>query len=93
MNKQKNILAVGSIAIDTLETPRGNCSDLLGGSASYFSVAASMLAPVKLVGVVGDQGKPCVVSLSNRAPESRTVDIPNLEVFKESSLPTCFNGH
>ena len=53
MNKQKNILAVGSIAIDTLETPMGSCHDVLGGSASYFSVAASLLAPVKLVGVVG----------------------------------------
>ena len=54
MNKGKTILAVGSIAIDALETPNGNRINLLGGSASYFSVAAGLLAPVKLIGVVGD---------------------------------------
>ena len=54
MNKGKIILAVGSIAIDTLETPNGNRKNLLGGSASYFSVSAGLLAPVKLIGVVGD---------------------------------------
>ncbi len=53
-NKGKTILAVGSIAIDTLETPNGNRKNILGGSASYFSVAAGLLAPVKLMGVVGD---------------------------------------
>ena len=54
MKKGKNILAVGSIAIDTIETPNGNRKNLLGGSALYFSIAAGLLAPVKLVGVVGD---------------------------------------
>ena len=54
MGKEKAILAVGSIAIDTLKTPKGNRDDLLGGSASYFSIAASLFAPVKMVGVVGD---------------------------------------
>ena len=54
MTKEKIILAVGSIAFDTLETPNGNRKDILGGSALYFSIAAGLLAPVKLVGVVGD---------------------------------------
>mgnify|MGYP002525059226 FL=1 len=54
MDKQKTILAVGSIALDTLETPHGNRQDLLGGSATYFSISAGLLAPVKLVGVVGN---------------------------------------
>ena len=53
MNKQKNILAVGSIALDTIMTPRGNRQNILGGSATYFSISAGLLAPVKLVGVVG----------------------------------------
>ena len=53
MNKQKNILAVGSIALDTLMTPRGNRQNILGGSATYFSISAGLLAPIKLVGVVG----------------------------------------
>ena len=54
MNKQKTILAVGSIALDTLETPHGTRQNILGGSATYFSISAGLLAPVKLVGVVGN---------------------------------------
>ena len=53
MDKGKTILAVGSIAIDTIETPNGNRKDLLGGSALYFAIAAGLLGSVKLVGVVG----------------------------------------
>ena len=54
MKEMKTILAVGSIAIDTLQTPNGNRDDILGGSATYFSLAAGLFAPVKLVGVVGN---------------------------------------
>ena len=54
MDKRKIILAVGSIAIDAVETPGGNRKDLLGGSASYFAISAGLFAPVKLAGVVGD---------------------------------------
>lgn len=49
-----SLLVVGSIALDTIETPFGRVEEALGGSATYFSLAASLLAPVRLVGVVGD---------------------------------------
>ncbi|MBI3932000.1 MAG: sugar kinase [Acidobacteria bacterium] len=49
-----SILVVGSVAFDTVETPFGKAEKVLGGSASFFSVAASFFAPVSLVGVVGD---------------------------------------
>jgi sugar/nucleoside kinase (ribokinase family) len=49
-----SILVVGSVAYDTVETPFGRAERVLGGSASFFSVAASFFAPVNLVGVVGD---------------------------------------
>ena len=49
-----SILVVGSVAYDTVETPLGRAERVLGGSASFFSVAASFFAPVNLVGVVGD---------------------------------------
>lgn len=49
----KPILAVGSVALDTIETPNDRQSEILGGSATFFVVAASMFAPVRLVGVVG----------------------------------------
>jgi sugar/nucleoside kinase (ribokinase family) len=49
-----SILVVGSVAFDTVETPFGRAERVLGGSASFFSVAASFFVPVKLVAVVGD---------------------------------------
>jgi sugar/nucleoside kinase (ribokinase family) len=51
--KAKPILAVGSIALDQIETPLGHRQNVLGGSATFFAVAASLFAPVRLVGVVG----------------------------------------
>lgn len=50
----KSILVVGSLAYDSIETPKGKIERTLGGSANYFSVAASLLAPVRVVGVVGE---------------------------------------
>ncbi|HSD27599.1 MAG TPA: PfkB family carbohydrate kinase, partial [Vicinamibacteria bacterium] len=48
------ILVVGSVAYDTVETPYGRAERVLGGSASFFAVAASFFSPVHVVGVVGD---------------------------------------
>jgi len=48
------VLVVGSIALDSLETPFGKRDDVPGGSATFFSTAASFFAPVQLVGVVGE---------------------------------------
>jgi sugar/nucleoside kinase (ribokinase family) len=50
-----SLLVVGSVAFDTVATRTGKRDEVLGGAASYVSVAASFLnAPVRLVGVVGD---------------------------------------
>ncbi|MSR01911.1 MAG: sugar kinase [Gemmatimonadetes bacterium] len=48
------LLVVGSVALDSIHTPFGETADALGGSAVFFSVAASLLAPVKVVGVIGN---------------------------------------
>ncbi|MCM8787081.1 MAG: PfkB family carbohydrate kinase [Candidatus Omnitrophica bacterium] len=48
-----SILVVGSIALDTVKTPYGLSKDILGGSATYFSISASFFSPVKLVAIVG----------------------------------------
>lgn len=48
-----SILVVGSLAYDTIETPWGRMENALGGSALYFSAAASHFSPVNVVGVVG----------------------------------------
>src|SRR6267143_6763345 len=47
------ILAVGSIAFDTIKTPYGKKERVLGGSATHFSLAASFFTEVRVVGVVG----------------------------------------
>src|SRR5919202_6915580 len=48
-----SVLVVGSVALDSVETPFGKADNVLGGSGTYFSASASHLAPVQLVGVVG----------------------------------------
>ncbi|MEJ2520396.1 MAG: hypothetical protein P8Y91_08650 [Desulfuromonadales bacterium] len=48
------ILVVGSVAFDSVETPFGKGDEVLGGSATYFSTAASFFTDVKLVAVVGE---------------------------------------
>jgi sugar/nucleoside kinase (ribokinase family) len=48
-----SILVVGSVAFDSIQTPFGQVTEALGGSATYFSYAASFFAPVRLVAVVG----------------------------------------
>jgi sugar/nucleoside kinase (ribokinase family) len=49
-----SLLVVGSVAFDGIETPYGKVDRTLGGAASYFALAASYFAPVRLVGIVGD---------------------------------------
>src|SRR5262245_32549510 len=70
-----SILVVGSVAYDTVETPFGRAERVLGGSASFFAVAASFFAPVNPVGVVGsDFGEEQL-----RAFRVRPIDLSGLE--------------
>jgi len=48
-----SLLVVGSVAFDAVETPFGKCDQMLGGSASHFSISASFFTDVNIVGVVG----------------------------------------
>jgi len=52
------ILVVGSVAFDSLETPSGKRERVLGGAATHFALAASFFAPVRVVGVVGEDFLP-----------------------------------
>jgi sugar/nucleoside kinase (ribokinase family) len=49
-----SILCVGSVALDSVETPFGSAERVLGGSAVFFTAAATLFSPVRVVGVVGD---------------------------------------
>ena len=70
-----SILVVGSVAYDTVETPIGRAERVLGGSASFFSVAASFFAPVNLVGVVGNDFGDAQLA----AFRGRPIDLTGLE--------------
>ena len=48
-----SVCVVGSVALDSIETQKASAMDVLGGSCSYFSVAASYFAPINMVGVIG----------------------------------------
>lgn len=48
------ILVVGSVAFDSIETPSGKAEKILGGAATYFSLAASYFTPVRVIAVVGE---------------------------------------
>jgi len=70
-----SLLVVGSIALDSIFTPFGETADALGGSAVYFSVAGSLLHPVQVVGVIGNDYP--VAELERLAP--RGIDWSGVE--------------
>jgi sugar/nucleoside kinase (ribokinase family) len=75
-----SVLVVGSLALDSIETPFGSVRDAVGGSAIYISAAASyFVSPIRLVGVVG--GDFPVDGL--KFLEDRKVDLDGLETVKE----------
>src|SRR5438876_10597071 len=61
-----SLLIVGSTALDSIKTPTHENPRLLGGSASYASVAASFFTPVHLVGLVGEDFPPKYIQLFRR---------------------------
>jgi sugar/nucleoside kinase (ribokinase family) len=77
-----SLLVVGSVALDTIETPFGVATNALGGSATFFSAAASLFCRVQLVGVVGSDYP--VDSLQFLA--DRGVDLAGLEQVEGESF-------
>ncbi len=70
------ILVVGSIGLDNIKTPFGEVKNLLGGSAVHFSVAASIVGEVRLVGVVGKDFNESYIKYL----EKRHIDLEGLEI-------------
>jgi sugar/nucleoside kinase (ribokinase family) len=75
---QKKLLVVGTVAIDSVETPFGKAENVLGGSATYFSVASSFFTSVRLVAVVGDDFPEKHIAVFNK----HGVDITGLVKMK-----------
>lgn len=72
-----SVLIVGSTALDSIKTPKTENPRLLGGSASHAAVAASFFAPVKLVGVVGEDFPKNYLSLYRK----HKIDLAGLQIL------------
>jgi len=71
-----SVLVVGSISLDTVETPVGKVTDVVGGSTTYFSCAASYFAPVRIVGIVGEDFPRAEIEFL----KARQVDLTGLKI-------------
>lgn len=71
-----SVLIVGSVALDDIETPLEKHADLLGGSASYASVAAAYFSPVRFVGIVGEDFPAAHLDFFR----SRSIDLEGLQI-------------
>jgi sugar/nucleoside kinase (ribokinase family) len=72
------VLIVGSVALDSIETPAGLVDNALGGAATYGSIAASLFAPVHLVGVVGEDFPAEHIEML----KARNIDLAGLQVIE-----------
>lgn len=76
MEQTRHLLVIGSVALDTVTTPKGHSNEILGGSASYFSISASFFTYVNLVATVGRD----FPDSHRKTIESFGVDVRGLEV-------------
>ncbi len=75
-----SLLVVGSVALDTIDTPLGHAEDALGGSAVYVAVAGSYFAsPVRMVGVVGGDFPVEAIEFLR----GRSIDLEGLEIIRD----------
>ena len=82
-----SLLVVGSIALDTVETPFGRVEEAIGGSATFFAAAASLFCPVQVVAVVGhDYPMPQLDFLRQRGVDLSGVAQEQGESFRWSGV-------
>jgi len=80
-----DILVVGSIALDTIKTPFGQVEEVLGGSATFFSYAASFFSGVRILGAVGeDFPKQYIENF-----QKRKIDISGIQICKGKTFRWC----
>jgi sugar/nucleoside kinase (ribokinase family) len=77
------VLIVGSMALDDLELPSGNFKDVVGGAATFCSLATSLFAPAQIVGVVGrDFPENALANLRARGIDTSGVEVAEGRTFK-----------
>lgn len=72
------MLAVGSLAFDSIQAPAGKVDHVLGGSANYFSIASSFYTPTEIVGVVGEDFPPAHLEWL----ASRKIDVSGVQIAR-----------
>ncbi len=77
-----SVLVVGTVAFDSIETPFGSAERILGGSAAYFALGASLFTPVRVVGVVGEDFPREYIDLFTE----RNIDIGGLQIERGASF-------
>ena len=71
-----SLVLVGSLALDTIEAPAGRVEDVLGGTATYASIAASHFTHTRLIGVVGSD----FPEEGQRVFEKHQVDLAGMQI-------------
>lgn len=83
MNDASAVTVVGSVALDDLQLPSGNFENVVGGAATFASIAASLFAPVRMVGVVGTDFPASVLTdLGKRGVDTTGVEHAGGKTFK-----------
>ena len=83
MKTRSGILAVGSVALDSVETPFGKVREALGGSATFFSASARFFSPVSVVAVVGeDFPKKHLALLKHLGVDTRGIQVEKGRTFR-----------
>lgn len=78
-----SILVVGSVAFDDITSPSGSVKDILGGAATYFSLAASYFTKVRVVAVVGDDFGPAQEKIFHQhGIDTRGIERANGKTFR-----------
>ncbi len=79
-----SLLVVGTVAFDSIATPHGEVTEETGGSATFFSLSASLFSPVRLVAAVGpDFGEDRLRVFTDSQKSGRDIDIAGLEVVED----------
>ncbi len=73
-----SVVVVGSVALDSVETPFGKMVDAIGGSATYFSIAGCRFSDINLVGIVGSDFPKLGLELF----KSKKINIDGLEIVE-----------
>ena len=82
MSTNNSILTIGSVALDSLEIQGKHYTDILGGSATYFSLAAGIYAPVHLSSVVGKDFPSNYIELF----KSRNINLDNFYIVEGNTF-------